>query len=243
MKSRYLIYVLAVVFQILLNSYAVPQENYAKRLQISLNANYTTSSKLYPYPAARDIIVRSTFIALDKIVSPSVDIRYRISEAIFIGLSTELMEETRQGRNLTVSAHGGTRSVLVDDGFRFIPVELFIHYLLPFSTESLKFYMGGGAAYYYGERIRRFGNASISTADRKFSYGIQVNVSSEYMITDYLSIRSEMKFRDPEFEIKSRYDSRTVKYEGETVFLQQDSFDSKVNIDGVTFTLGLALHL
>lgn len=232
-----------IIIILLLYTAALNAQNAAGRFIISVNANYTTSSKLYLYPNADDIIVRSNYIAADKIFSPSIDLRYHLTENILIGLSSEKIEETRTGRNITVLTPRGTKTLAVEDGYRLIPFELSLHYELPFSTERFRVYMGGGAAYYYGSRIRKFGDASVSTAERKFAYGIQAIISSDFMITKYLSVRTEMKFRDPEFELRNRYDSSTINYEGEEVLISQPEFDSKINVDGVTFTLGLALHL
>lgn len=51
-----------------------------------------------------------------------------------------------------------------------------------------------------------------------------------------------MKFRDPELEVTSKYKTKRVNYNGATIVLAQDTFTSKINIDGVTFTLGMAFH-
>ena len=49
-----------------------------------------------------------------------------------------------------------------------------------------------------------------------------------------------MKFRDPQFTVKSKYSTEQFIYNGEILRPPHESFDSKINIDGVTFVLGAA---
>jgi hypothetical protein len=102
--------------------------------------------------------------------------------------------------------------------------------------------MGGGAGYYIGSHIRKFGDADVSNAERKTAYGIHVSISMDYLIKDFISVRSEMKFRDPQFTVKSKYNKKEVNYDGYVIRLAQETFDSKINLDGVTFILGLVFH-
>lgn len=220
---------------------AFAQDTY-KDFSLSLNYNYTTTARIFLNPKSPDEILRNNAFYMEDIFSPSADLRYRITEDLLLGLNVEYIKKVQSGPNLTVLGNQGTQTIMVDDGFKVIPFELSVYYLLPFSTEKFKFLMGGGLAYYYGEQIRKFGDEEISNLSRDFAYGIQAAVSSDYMITSYLSLRGEMKFRDPELEVTSKYKSKRVNYYGDTIVLGQDTFQSKINIDGVTFTLGMAFH-
>jgi outer membrane protein W len=206
---------------------------------ISLNGNYTTSAKIYLNPNSPDIDLKNRSNPVSDIFSPSLDIRYALTEEIFLGISTEYLYKV-SGQFLTVLGTRGTESISIDDGFRLIPFELFLHYLLPFSTENFKFLIGGGAAYYYGSHVRKFGNEDISNVKRDFAYGIQVTTTMDYLINSFIAVRAELKFRDPEFETTNRYDKNTVNYNGEIIRLNREQFDSKINIDGITFTCGVA---
>jgi hypothetical protein len=180
---------------------------------------------------------------LSKIVSPSFEFRYGITREIFAGLSIERLEKTDKGNNLLAFTQAGQiYKVNVEDGFIVFPVELFLYYVLPFSTDNFKLLMGGGVAYYHGQSIRRINGEDVSYVKQDFAYGIQVNVSSDYLITDFLSIRGEMKFRDPEIQVTSRYKPNAVYVNGQTLKIEDKQFDTKININGVTFLVGLAFH-
>ncbi|MGE5354156.1 MAG: hypothetical protein ACM3P0_18865 [Acidobacteriota bacterium] len=217
------------------------QEMY-KDFSLSLNYNYTTTARIFLNPKSPDEILRNNAFYMEDIFSPSMDLRYRLTEDILIGLNVEYIKKVQAGPNLTVLGGDGTQTIMVEDGFKVIPFELSAYYILPFSTEKFKFIMGGGLAYYYGEHLRKFGDEEVSNLKREFAYGIQAVVSSDYMINNFLSLRGEMKFRDPELEVTSKYKNKRVNYNGATIVLAQDTFQSKINIDGVTFTLGMAFH-
>jgi hypothetical protein len=214
-----------------------------QNLSLSINGVYTTSARIYKDPFASDPVIRMESFPVEHILNPSVEIRYSISSYLLIGLGSEYMSVSEPDSPISVFMQGAVRTLYVEDGFRFIPLELTVYYILPFSTERFKFLIGGGGGYYFGSHQRKFGNAEVSAVDRKFAYGIHVNLSMDYMLRNNLSIRSEMKFRDPQFTVKSAYNSRDIILEGQNLRLLQDTFDSKINIDGVTFILGIAYHL
>jgi hypothetical protein len=211
-----------------------------KKISIGINGVYTTTARVYLNPDSPNPVIRNSSFEISDIFDPAIDIRYRIADDIIIGLGTEYMKATSSGENLTVTSGRLTESIDITDGFLLIPIEFSGYYILPFSTENFKFLMGGGAAYYYGKHIRRFGDEGISTVSRDFAYGIQVSVSMDYLIRDDFTVHTEMKFRDPQFKIKSAYDKQEVNYNGHTISLEQKTFDSKINVNGVTFILGVS---
>jgi hypothetical protein len=231
---------IAALVILILSANAFPQFN--KTFGVSINAVYNTSARIYLSPNSSDIILRNNSSLIEDIFDPSIDFRYRLSESIIIGFNTEYMTATSVGPNLTVFLGNSTVTINVEDGFQLIPLEFSGYYLLPFSTEQFKFLMGGGVGYYIGSHIRKFGDVDVSNAERKAAYGIHVSISMDYLIRDFISVRGEMKFRDPQFTVKSKYSKRDVNYNGNIIRLAQDSFDSKINVDGVTFVLGVAFH-
>ena len=207
---------------------------------VSVNAVYTTGAKIYLSPNSSDEILRNNSFPLTDIVNPSIDVRYRIYDDVIIGLGTEYMKHSQYGKNLTVFYGNNTETIEVEDGFTLIPIEFSVHYLMPFSTEKFKFLMGGGGAFYIGSHIRKFGDEDVSNIERKAAFGIQVSIGMDYLVKSNISIRTEMKFRDPQFTVKSKYNKHEVQYYGRTITLAQESFDSKINVDGVTFIAGIS---
>ena len=232
--------IISAILIFFLSSSAFAQFN--KTFGVSVNAVYNTSARIYLSPNSSDIILRNNSFIIENIFNPSFDFRYKFSESIIFGINTEYMTTTSIGPNLTVFLGNSTVTIDVEDGFKLIPLELTGYYLLPFSTEQFKFLMGGGMGYYIGSHVRKFGDVEVSNAERKAAYGIHVSISMDYLIKDFISVRGEMKFRDPQFTVKSKYSKKEVNYNGNIIRLAQDSFDSKINVDGVTFVMGLAFH-
>ena len=214
------------------------------RFSLSINAVYTTSAKIYLSPNSSDEILRNNSFPLTDIADPSVDLRFRLYDEVILGISTEYMQHTQPGKNVTVSddISNRTETIEVEDGFLLIPIEFSIHYIMPFSTEKFKFLMGGGGAYYIGNHKRKFGDVEVSNIERKAAFGIQVSISMEYLMRKNISVRTEMKFRDPQFTIKSKYSKLNFNYNGNPKTLFSDTFDSKINVDGVTFIAGISFQ-
>jgi len=227
----------ALAILLLISSTLLAQYNGSK-LYLSANYIFTTTSKLYLQPNSSDAIVRGTHENLDDIWSYSSEVGYRISEDIILALSFEFVEKTFVNQNMRL---GGIR-MITTDGYKFIPVEFSIYYSLPFSTENFKFFMGGGGGLYFGNHIRRLGDISVSSSIKKIGYGIQVSVGMDYLINKFIALRTQMRFRDPEFEMNNTYSSQTVNYDGRTFLLSSKTFSSKVNVDGISFAVGLLFH-
>lgn len=206
---------------------------------LSGNFIYTTTAKYYPYPNSSDIIEGSYSITIDDITSFSAELKYKLSESIFMGANVEFIEaEFRGSTKLLIGQDYEDAAVF--DRFTVIPFEISLYYVLPFSGEKFKFLMEGGAAYYYGSFDREMGDAAIENTKKDFAYGIHTGLSMEYLFSDYFILQFKMKFRDPEVEIESRYNSNTVNINGREAIIPRETFASKLNIDGVSFVLGIS---
>ncbi len=211
-------------------------QNNLKDVSISVTYSYTNVAKMFLYPHATSVLLRESYVPFNDIFSYAGELRYTLTESVILGLRVEYMKETEFGRNLT------DPRFIVEDGFEIIPVELSAYYYLPFSTQDFKFFMGGGFGVYFGKHLRKFGDATLEKVSQKFAYGIQVQVGMDYLITDFLSTRFEMRFRDPEVEVTSKYSQEIVKYNDLLLQLDTNNFDTRINVNGVTFTLGMAIN-
>lgn len=206
---------------------------------VSVGSVYITSAELFLNPNSSDIFLRNQSFELKDIFSPGIELRYKISDAVVIGLSAEYGRKSEKGNFLTVLAGSQIIQLESEDGFTFIPIEFSVYHILPFSTESFKFNMAGGAGIYYATHTRKFGDTEISNLEIKPVIALQVSTGMEYLITEKVGLRLQMKFRAPEIKVKSKYNSTTVNYKGNTITILQDTFDSKVGINGAVFFLGL----
>lgn len=212
-----------------------------RNFSLGINGVFTTTAQIFLFPNSSDAVLRNTSSEIRNIFNPGIDLRYRLTEDIIIGLSTEYMKGKTTDR-ITAFSNNNTVSIPVEDAFELIPVELTIYYLLPFSTDQFKFLMGGGGAYYYGKLIRKISDAEGLTTGRNFAYGVHVVASMDYLPLPYLSVKLEMRFRDPQFNLTNTYTRNPFSYQGQTITFPQNKFDSRINVDGITFVLGTVIH-
>jgi hypothetical protein len=203
---------------------------------------YTTSASIFLNPNAPDIVLRNSSFDIEDIFNPGMDIRYRVSEPLILALGFEYINVTETAPNLNVFLDGSIVTIDVEDGFQLIPIEFTAYYLLPFSTVGFKFLMGGGLGYYIGDFIRKVGDAEVTSVQEDISIGIHVSVSMDYVPINDVTVRFQMKFRDPQFTVTNNYNQSEVEYEGHVIILPEESFDTKVNVDGITFMLGAAVQ-
>lgn len=101
------------------------------------------------------------------------------------------------------------------------------------------FYIYGGAGIYPASFVREMGSAELKTVEQQSGYGIQVGVSGDYKAYKDIIVSYGMKFRDPQVLIKSRYKNEEFVYNNRQYKVGQPEFDSKINVDGVVFMLGI----
>jgi len=231
-----------VIILVVSLSFSVFGQYNGSKFGISASYSYTTSSRLYYFPNAEDPFLRSQSVPFEDIYSYSVELRYRISEAIIAGLNLDYIDQSGYIKPVTALGENGIETLNASDGFMMIPVELSLYYYLPFSAEKFKFYMGGGAGYYIGNHTRKLGSLEVNNVERKTAYGIHVLVGMDYMVLNFLSIRGEMKFRDPEFEVTNEYARNEITYRGREYTISGKEYDAKVNVDGIIFTIGAVYH-
>jgi hypothetical protein len=236
MNKRIIIFLI-----VLINIVAHGQYN-GDDFSISGYGLYTTSASLFLNPSAPDIVLRNESFTIEDILNPGIEIRYRVSDPLIIGLNVEYINISEKAQNLSGFLGNRVVKIEAEDGFILIPIELTAYYLLPFSTESFKFLMGGGFGYYNGEFLRKVSTTQVSNVSKETAFGIHVSISMEYIIIDNLLARIQMKFRDPEFTVSSKFDHQLVEYAGQPLRLPEDAFNTKINMDGLGFMFGLSLQ-
>jgi len=232
-----------IVFVIILSSTASFAQFAAGKLGIAVNAVYTTSAEIFLNPNSSNSEVRNNSFTLEDIWNPGIDIRYKFTNEFILGLNIEYVNKTANALNLTAFIGNQVFVFEVEDGYSAVPIELTAHYFFPFSTEDFKFMMGGGLGYYIGEFVRKFQEVELEITQRKFALGLHVSASMDYIIIENLAARFEMKFRNPQFTVTSKYSKTEVTYKGNVIELPENAFDTKVDIDGLTFVFGLVLNI
>ncbi len=214
-----------------------------QNLQVYLSGNYTTSGKVYLNPKSSDPSIRNRSYSIVDIYHPGIEVRGKLIDNLFLSISADYVKAVTDEQRLTILTDLIPKSLKIEDGFIAVPVELSISYRLPFSDEHFKYYMNGGFGYYFGSHYRKIADIEVKNLERQQAYGIQVGWSMEYIYQERYIIHGGMKFRDPQFNVKSSYNKRETVINGQEIYVAQETFDSKINIDGITFFMGIAFTI
>lgn len=231
-------YLIIIVSILVLNFKSFPQVKKSGFI-ISCGINLISSSEIYSNPYSPNLIERNRSFEIRNIFSPSLEIEYRFNEEVSIGISTEYVKTIRGGNYIFALAGNQVVELESEDGFVFVPFELSVYQLLPFSTENFNFILGGGLGYYSGYHLRNFGDAQITTLESSLVFGILVSAAIDYKIFENIALSLKTKYRAPEIKVKSRYDQNVINYKGKTINLIEDTFNSKIGINGTVFSFSL----
>ncbi|MBI3587442.1 MAG: hypothetical protein HY088_09965 [Ignavibacteriales bacterium] len=212
-------------------------------LSIGVRGSYTTSSKVFANPDSPSPDVRSQYLDFSNIYGGGIEFRFKNpDDNFFISLSVEYLSK-RQGQSQLTALTTPARRVDVTDGFRLIPVELGANIFIPLGSEKVRMAMGGGLGLYYGQRILSVAGTNARQQNKPVSYGIHVESSFDYRIVSWISVRAEMRFRDPEVTTENQFEENTVLVNGVSVRLPQNSFRTKINVNGLSFGLGVVFDI
>ncbi|MBM4175701.1 MAG: hypothetical protein FJ213_05950 [Ignavibacteria bacterium] len=213
------------------------------RHSFSGSVNYITTSKMFLNPQSSDPIVRNSHYRFDKIWSYSFEYRINLyNQTILAGVGAEYLSKLKTDFPMRVLRNDLVRTMNITDGYELIPIEFTGYYVFPFSGNSFRMVMGGGFGAYIGKHVRKIGEISVSPVEKKITFGFHVTAGAEYFVYDFVSIRFDMKFRDPDFEVKSKYSPTETTINGDRIRVLNNEFYSRINVDGINFIFGLAVH-
>ncbi len=204
---------------------------------VSVKGNFTVSSRLFYNVDASDEFLRSQYFALDDVFGVGFDVRRRIEDTwIQIGLSAEYLSKRQ-------SYFSSLARVPVEDGYWSVPVELSGYFIIPFSSSTVRLYIGGGTGLYLGERRYSYAGERASIVSSKAGLGIHVVTGIEYALAEWFALRSEVKFRDLQFESSHVFTKSSVVYQGRTIQLpDQTPRRSRINADGMLIDAGIVIR-
>lgn len=199
--------------------------------------SWTTDGQIFPDPDATGPLSRSQSYPVSDVPGLGAEIRYRFpASSIMVGLGAGVVESV-ENRSQPLSSG---RVLPIEDGLRAVPVELSGYFILPFSGQDVRVYMGGGAGAYFGRRISRFAGVDAPVVDSHPGFGIHVAAGIGWRFVDRFVLLGEMKFRDLQFSSTNAFQTDRTQYLGTLVNLGTRPFSSTVHVDGIVFQLGLS---
>lgn len=211
-----------------------------RQINLSLNLNYITGAKVYLTPRASDPDLRNLYYTFDGFLSYSFEIKANVwNNYVLAGISSEYLRASEILYSVRALVNNFPRTLQVDETFYIYPVEILGYYVFPFSRDWYTAYMGAGLGVYYGKYERKIFNLKSESKISRLDYGILVSAGAEINLIQNLSLKLEMKFRDPELEFKNIFPETQTIVNGNNVQLFEKTFYTKINVDGINLILGL----
>ncbi len=212
----------------------------SKLLDVSFNLNYITGAKVYLMPRTSDPDLRNLYYTFDGFLSYSFEIRANVwNNFVLAGISTEYLQASELLYSVRALVNNFPRTLQVDETFYLYPVEILGYYVFPFSRDWFSAYMGAGVGIYYGKYERKIFNLKSESKISRLDYGILVSAGADINLIHNLSLKLEMKFRDPQLEFKNTFPETQTTFNGNNIQLFEKTFYTKINVDGINLILGL----
>ncbi len=228
----------SLLFLMALGAFTAPGAAQDRLMSVALTGSFTTSSKTFFHPDDPDEFLRGQYFPIDNIAGIGIDIRRLfVPGTISLGVSAEYLGRLT---SLTVPVNGVV--VDVQDGFRAVPIELTGYCFLPVGTSTFRLYMGGGAGVYLGERRYAYAGVPSEVTERGVTGGIHVLTGFDWNLSEIVSFRSEVRFRNVQLSSVNEFHGTVAYVRGVAVPLPQLPLTSRINIDGLNLTAGLAFH-
>jgi opacity protein-like surface antigen len=209
----------------------------AKRFSLKIYGEYISSSELQNNINSTNPIEKDASVDLDGGFGYGFELTYDPrwgNSDITLYISTEYYKHKQNALFYRYFEDTTLYAVQFEEEFYFIPIEAGIKWDLPVSGENLKIYIGGGAGVYLGDRKRNIRGHFSTTNNVKWGYSLDVLSGVEYYIASNLSSVFEFKFREPYFEVESKFADGRNPYFG-----MPNPLTSRIVVNGTALSLGL----
>ncbi len=213
------------------------------RMAVLLRGAVTTTSKLYLTPDAPTADARSQYDSYNTVFGTGAELRLLIpAEQFYFALSAEY-NATQHDQLRPIAFVDSLRMLPVQEGVRFIPIELGAYAYIPLGSEVVRMTMGGGIGAYIGVRELTVGTIGTKTLNTPVGFGIHIGIGLEYRLAPSIALQGALRFRDPEIRSENAFDQTSIPIGGAQRTLSSAPFASKVVVDGMNFSAGILFRL
>ena len=212
------------------------------RSSFVLRSTIVTSSRVFENPDAQDIVDRDHFDFVDNLLGGGIQYRLEFPDQnLLLTLSVEYASRVLSQTRPFLTTTNQLVPLPIEQGVRFIPVELGANTSITLMENVLKLTMGGGFGVYYTDRVFAISGTSMKSVSVPVGYGIHVESGFDYRVLKNIGLCLEMRFRDPEVINESNFGKEYITVGNNQIPVNNISPKTKINVHGVSFTLGILL--
>lgn len=209
-------------------------------LTLALTGSYTTGTRI------TSDVFRTDLFTADRLIGANYgvgfDARWNLpGERYTFGVAYERITGT--DRRSVLYTQYNFLAVPYEESVEVQGLEVSGSFIVPISSDELRFSLGGGAGLYEGARSYSIAGVRAEASPVTQYAGIHVMTGVDYLFHSVLGLRFEVKFRDPHFTVTSQFRQQSVSYQGRRIPLPQATDRSTVNLFGVNYRGGIIVTL
>lgn len=232
--------ILAIPFCV--NAQHVKTIDFKSGYSIIPEVTFVSSATVQLYPYSPDPFQRNYTDELEGGYGYGFEFRKKLfREDISFGISVEFIKIKDNSLTQTFYNDSLTVKARVTEELSVIPLEFTGFFNLPRFSEELGFYLGGGLGIYFGDRVRTVLNIQSTTLSKRTGYSFVIMSGMEYKFSNDISGIFELKFRQAEYGVQSKFPVNQINIHGNIFDLEQN-LNSKIFVDGLKLSLGLSYN-
>jgi hypothetical protein len=216
----------------------------SKNFSVTVFGMYISSSGLQNNPLSADPYEKNAVIEMDGGFGYGGELTFNprfYDTGILLYLSTEYIKINQDDLALYFDDETNHYVIGMREHLYMTPIEAGIKWPLPINTDLLHVYIGGGAGIYFGDRTRTISYLRSTTNYTRPGFSLNILAGMEYYVARNLSANFELKFREANFDVESKFNSNTIDING-VQFELTNPFYSRLLIDGVRISMGFNYH-
>lgn len=237
-----------VIFLLMINSVSLKSQSpgYSpldKNFSVTFQMNYVSSASIQLFAFSPSEIERNIFQETRGGYGYSGVLKSNLfGSNISLALNVEYLKITDEENTIFLQTANGpsVRARLVEI-IEVMPVELTAIFNIPYLTDDLNVYLGGGAGAYFGDWKRRLLGVESATISKRPGISFHVLSGFQYSFYQNLSAGFEIRFREGQYEVNNEFEQNEFLINGNSYSVQK-SYNSKVFVDGLRLSLGLSYY-
>ncbi|MEO8210273.1 MAG: hypothetical protein ABI840_06905 [bacterium] len=235
-------FILSIVFSSKINAQKSSEISIGKGYSIMPSVNYVSSATIQLNAFSKDLFERSVTDELSGGYGYGLTIRKKFfRQDLSFGFTAEYLKIFDGELDQSFANDSIRVRARVSEELFLIPIEFSGYFNIPDFSEDLRIYLGGGLGVYFGDRKRTVLNIESKTISKDPGIGFVILSGMEILMSKQISGVFEMRFRQGEYSVVSEFPVSTINING-TIFPLEKNLNSKVYVDGLKLTLGIAYN-
>lgn len=215
-------------------------QQFNTRSSVMLRGTLVTSTRVFNNPDAQDVVDRDHYDFVDNLLGGGMQYRLEFPDQnLLFTLSVEYASRILSQSRPFLTTTNQLVELPIQEGVRFIPVELGVNTNIPLMEDLLRLTMGGGFGIYYADRVYVINGVSMKSTTLPIGYGIHIESGFDYRLFQNVGLCWEMRFRDPEVMNTGNFGTNSITVGNNQIPVGNISPTTKINVHGVSFTLGV----